>query len=245
MWQPGEGRSAWVEGALRAATAALAGTVKLSPADAERFRLLAGKIERYPPGALVNALAPTPTAKWIISGWLCQMRILPDARRQIFGFLLPGDIAPSHPPSGGNFPSLLALTRLECVDVSQMLETAALERERSLVHAAVAATLKIIEERKYDHIVRLGQHTAAERVVSLLLELRDRLAPLDLVHKETFRAPLTQEHLADALGLSLVHVHRTLKTLRAKGLLELRLGRVTLLKPAKLREIAAEGVAAI
>ncbi len=82
-----------------------------------------------------------------------------------------------------------------------------------------------------DHIVRLGRQTAYERMAHLLLELRWRLAEVGLGDERKFPLPLTQEVLADALGLSIVHVNRTLQQLRREGLLEMRAGFVELLKP--------------
>jgi CRP-like cAMP-binding protein len=70
----------------------------------------------------------------------------------------------------------------------------------------------------YDHIVRLGRLTAYERVAHLVLDIRDRLALVGLAAPDSFPPPLTQETLADVLGLSSVHVNRMLQQLRRDGL---------------------------
>lgn len=238
MWEPRNGRSAWLSEALRASAAALARGADMRPADADTIQRLATKMETYPAGAFIAPGRQASGAKWIVSGWLCQVRILPDARRQIFSVLLPGDVVATRPLRTAGACSLLALTRVDCYDATQMLAAAKDDGEREVLREAFEASLSLAEERKYDHIVRLGRHTAAERITNLLLELHDRLVPLGFVENETFRMPLTQEHLADALGLSLVHVHRTLKVLRSRGLVDMRMGQVTLVRPEKVEQLA-------
>ena len=219
------------------ALGAFARRVALDPGDVVRMRQLMKAFELYPAGLNVSSLGPTPRLKWIVTGWACEVRVLPDSRRQIFSFLLPGDVLLARPIHAKRPCSVVALTRLECVDVDQLLASAT-EGPRARLADAMATAADINEERKFEHIVRLGQHSAAERVVHLMLDLRDRLAEVGLVRGDTFRLPLTQEHLADALGLSVVHVNRTLRALRTKGLLEIRFGGVTLLHRQQLASIA-------
>ena len=75
-----------------------------------------------------------------------------------------------------------------------------------------------------DQIVRLGRQTAYERLVHLVLEFHSRLQAIDMVDGNTFSLPLTQEILADALGLSVVHINRTLQQVRRDRLLDMRGG---------------------
>ena len=79
-----------------------------------------------------------------------------------------------------------------------------------------------------DQITRLGRRTAYERFGNLLLELYHRLHVVGLARDGRFALPLTQEMLADALGLSVVHVNRTVQQMRRDGLLELRAGTVVI-----------------
>jgi CRP-like cAMP-binding protein len=86
-------------------------------------------------------------------------------------------------------------------------------------------------------MVRLGQQTAYERVAHFLLELQRRLQIAGLGDSQRFPLPLTQEMLADSLGLSIVHVNRTLQHLRREKLIELRSGVAILLEPQTLSGI--------
>ena len=90
-----------------------------------------------------------------------------------------------------------------------------------------------------EHLVGLGQRSANERMAHFLLELCSRLALVGMGSKEGCDYPLTQYHLADALGLSAVHANRVLRQLRESGLVTFRNGHVTFDNCAGLVELAA------
>lgn len=75
-----------------------------------------------------------------------------------------------------------------------------------------------------EHLVNVGCRDAAERMAHFLLELGDRLAFVGLGSKDGYACPLTQNLLADALGLSAVHVNRVLRQLREAGMVTFRDG---------------------
>jgi CRP-like cAMP-binding protein len=87
-------------------------------------------------------------------------------------------------------------------------------------------------------IIRIGRQTAYERLVHLLLELNSRCHAAGLSDGFSFDLPLTQEILADSLGLSIVHVNRTLQTLRREQLIEQKSSIVTIKDKEKLALIA-------
>src|SRR5215469_12101455 len=68
------------------------------------------------------------------------------------------------------------------------------------------------------HLIDVGRRSALERVAHFLLELLARLQAIGLADECSYRMPLTQELVADALGLSVPHVNRTLKKLREENL---------------------------
>jgi CRP-like cAMP-binding protein len=200
----------------------------------EKVRAFWQRIERYGPGAQVQQDLGARSKKQliIVSGWACDLRILPDGRRQIFSFLLPGDAIEARGAGNVGSRGLVALTRLELVDSGRQLAADAEGRD-ALIQALNDAALRR-EQRLYDHVVRMGRLSAKERVIHLLLELRERLEPVGLVKGDTFKIPLTQEIFADALGLSVVHINRTLKELRKEGLVCVKSGSATLLNPERL-----------
>jgi CRP-like cAMP-binding protein len=208
----------------------------LSPAAMETLRGLIGPVERYALGAPVRSFAPEPEPKLILRGWAFEVRVLADGRRQIFSFNLPGDVLLSRPSSRTNPCDLVALTPLDCVEVTRVLARAGAEEWPELWTAVNKAMAEHVE-RRYDWITRLGHRSAVQRVAELLLELHDRLDRIGMLADDGFVLPLTQEHMADALGLSVVHVNRSLRTLRLSGLATVRFGRVTHFDAPRLRTL--------
>jgi CRP-like cAMP-binding protein len=164
------------------------------------------------------------------------MRVLADGRRQIFSFAVPGDPVLSRPANVVNPCSVLALTSVTCIDVAQTLGRAK-ETERAEIWKAMNHALLLAQERRYEDVVRLGRRSALQRLADLLLELHDRLDQIGMVDERGFHLPVTQEHLADALGLSVVHVNRSLKALRVGGLATFRFGRVSQFDRQRLAEL--------
>jgi CRP-like cAMP-binding protein len=86
--------------------------------------------------------------------------------------------------------------------------------------------------------VRLGRQTAYERMAHLLLELHARLTEIGEARGDSFNLPVKQEVLADALGLSLVHVNRTLQQMRRDRLVDMRGAQMTFLDRGALEAAA-------
>lgn len=207
----------------------------LSDSELDLLRGLGERRERHAPGEqLLAEGAMVPRPRFVISGWACRQRLMPDGRRQIFSLLLPGDSL-----GFGDRPSLasvVALTAMETADGAAVLEAARRGSAPGLARAIAAASL-MEDALLLDHAVRLGRLTAFERVAHFLLELQQRLEVSGLGDRQRFPLPLTQEILADALGLSIVHVNRTLQQLRRAGMIELRSGVAILLQPEAMAKL--------
>ena len=164
----------------------------------------------------------------ILSGWAARVRILLDGRRQFLNFLLPGDlIGLYHHPRAVAPSSIVTLTDVAtCVPpgwgVCPSLDQA----------YAIAAALD--EAYLLAQIARLGRMNALERISDLMLELHERLASSESVHGRSFELPITQETLADALGLTAVHVNRMLQAARRAGDLHWSSRSVTIPDPKAL-----------
>jgi CRP-like cAMP-binding protein len=176
--------------------------------------------------------------RFVISGWASAQRVLADGRRQIFGFSLPGDglgLYPRMTPPA--LYTVVATTAMETVDAQPVLDLVRGGASPGLLRAFAAAA-RAEDAMLLDHIIRLGRQTAYERVAHFLLETQERLAIVGLGDNLHFPLPLTQEVLADALGLSIVHVNRTLQQLRRDKLIEWRSGVAVLLQKDLLTGIA-------
>jgi CRP-like cAMP-binding protein len=175
---------------------------------------------------------------YIVSGWACLRRDLPDGRRQIFGFVLPGDsVGVGVARRSIALTSTVALTTVKTIDATTVHEAAGLPEHRGLASALQAAAV-LESALLLDHIVRLGRLTAVARVAHLLLELRHRLACVGLASAHRMPLPMTQETLAECVGLSSVHLNRSLQQLRRENLIELKSGSVNLLQPDVLAAIS-------
>jgi CRP-like cAMP-binding protein len=178
-------------------------------------------------GAQIYSEGDPVVRPWIVaSGWACRMRTLPDGRRQTISLFLPGDTVGiqdlQHPAA--QCP-IAAITEVELLGGMRLAE--ALRNPDAGMPNIVAAFEKEPIRRRgqqLDHILRLGRLTALERTAHLFLELGDRMSIAGLAHAGRFPMPLTQQQLGEALGLSLVHVNRTVQQLRRDGLIELKSG---------------------
>lgn len=207
----------------------------LSDGELELIRGLAERRERHGPGEQVLAEgAGVQRPRFVVSGWACRHRLMADGRRQIFSLLLPGDSF----AFGARrcLVPVVALTALETIDGGPVQDAIRRGAAPGLARALAAAET-IDDALLLDHAVRLGRLTAFERVAHFLLELQQRLEIAGLGDRQRFPLPLTQEILADALGLSIVHVNRTLQQLRRAGLIELRSGVAILLQPDALAKV--------
>ena len=215
---------------------------RLAPLGSQERQLmlsLIGPIEVLSTGReLVREAGVGGRAGLIVSGWACRQRMLPDGRRQIFDLLLPGDfvgLAPSG-PLGEAWTQ--CLTRLELADGEALRRRLAdPEDPYRAISAAFQALARVENLRVLDHVVRLGRQTAFERVAHLFMELYDRARFAGLADGSRFPLPLTQEVLADTLGLSVVHVNRVLQQLKREGLIELHGGRAKIVDPSVLTQI--------
>ncbi len=154
--------------------------------------------------------------RFLLSGWACRQHIFEDGQRQIFCFVLPGDvIVPDC--AGLLMGSIVALTPVVVTDGRSAGTINSDPRWDAFTMLAVNRAAQEREELLRRQVVRLGAMTALQRTADLLLELWERLSLVGLSDSKAMPFPLRQETLADGLGLSSVHVNRTFKQLRRQG----------------------------
>lgn len=155
----------------------------------------------------------------IASGWAATVKILSDGRRQIIRLMVKGDVGPSANPAAPPC-TIVALTPVQTAPLGTVdeifgsSEASALNTRRWLRRMARREEAELLA-----HLVRLGRLSALERTAHIILELYARLDDADLVRGDRMPWPLTQQMLADLLGLSGVHVNRTLQHLRRADLI--------------------------
>jgi CRP-like cAMP-binding protein len=173
----------------------------------------------------------------VMAGFLARQRTVGD-RNQISAFYLPGDMPDLHSlhltladqdlcSLGPSTVALVGHTFLKHV----------LARSVPLSHALWRETL--IQASIYrEWVENLGSRQALPRLAHLLCELAARLDIVDLVRDGSFVLPLTQQDIADACGLSVVHVNRTIQELKRRELIEWHATALTMLRRAELEDIA-------
>lgn len=176
----------------------------------------------------------------LLDGWAFRFKTLSDGRRQILNFLLPGDFIGVQQKMGDSSAhGVLALTDVVlCV----FHRDALWELHRSAPTLSFAVTWLTAHEESVvdDVLLSVGRRNAEERIATLLVTLYKRVAALspDADPQLGVRFPLTQQHIADGMGLSLVHTNKTLRKLERRGLHRISEGRLFLLDVTTLSRIA-------
>jgi CRP-like cAMP-binding protein len=202
------------------------------------FNILEEQIARRAGEEIVRAGEVSPELYTLYSGWAFRFKTLPEGRRQIINFLLPGDLLGLQ---AAMFDAALfgieALTDVQlCVLPRKRLWT--LFGKMPDLAFDVAWLGSRSESFVDENLTSVGRRTATERVAALIVTLYKRAKALAMVEDETFAFPLTQQHIADALGLSLVHTNKTLARLKRMGMFKQNNGTMTLLNPRILERVA-------
>ncbi len=174
----------------------------------------------------------------VTDGWVFQHQILEDGRRQILDFALPGALLGFQSDSRGEMPHTAeALTAVTVAVIPRDRLGEMFAREPQFAIRVVSAAAGALNTA-YESLTDVGRRTAREAVAHLLLRQFTRICAR---HPQTAGAPipfpLTQEHIGDALGLTAVHVCRTLRALREENVLRLCGGSLTVIDPEALAEI--------
>lgn len=183
-------------------------------------RLTRGSQLRFAPRRDVAREGDPPGLVWLVlEGWAARYKTLPDGRRQIVGFLLPGDLCePDGVELGRLDHSIAAISSLRCAALAP-LQLEPLMRSQKL-RRALAWDQMTASALQREWILSLGQRTALERIANLICELYFRLDRAGLAPGGACLFPITQRDMADATGLSTVHVNRVLKSLRQQRLVD-------------------------
>ncbi len=168
-------------------------------------------------------------------GWTSSFKALPSGGQQIVDFQIPGDL-----PGLRSVLYRAADHSIEAVTLVEAAEIRASDLQNVFSEAPRIATAVLWaasrdEAMVVEHLVNLGRRSAEERMAHFLLELGERLNLVGLSGTTGFDCPLRQYHLADALGLSPVHVNRVLRRLREDGFVTFQKGRVEFHDLARLK----------
>lgn len=188
-------------------------------------------IERRRPGEEIVAIGDRIDFVFVVeSGWAIRYRILDDGRRQIVNFMLPGacfdmmSMAYANADHAVSAATEVTLRRIKSADFLRAVS--------AQPRLATAFWWVAIQEEAIlrEQIIRIGRRSAKERVAHLLLELNRRIAAVEGRLTDFINLPFPQALFADALGLSVVHVSRTLTKLKAEGFIATGPGGIEILE---------------
>jgi CRP/FNR family transcriptional regulator, anaerobic regulatory protein len=193
-----------------------------------------------PSGSLVVREGDTAGEYYtLLSGWAFRFRTLSSGARQILNFLLPGDFIGLQENLGAESTHGVELLTdgVLCRFPGERLLEFYEKHPRLGFHLTwLAAHEELIVD---ENLVSVGQRSASQRIAMLLIHLYKRAESVGLRHADgSVPFPVSQQHMADALGLSLVHLHRTLRQLQRDGLYQISNGQLTIHKPTTLSRIA-------
>lgn len=169
----------------------------------------------------------------VLDGFACRYKVTSDGARQIMAYLVPGDFCDLHIAVLGRMDhsvgtlSACRVVSLSNADIDRLLARPALAR------ALWWATL-VDEAVLREWLVTCGTREAPQALAHLFAELLMRLRAVGLADGGSYELPLTQEELGDTVGITNVHVNRSLKVLRDEEMVTMHRGHVVITDPKRL-----------
>lgn len=227
------------EGTRTPVASKLEAFTRLSSDDLEALAKITRSVRTIEPRRdLVSEGDKPRSVHLVIDGWACRYKTLPDGKRQIVSMFLPGDFCDVNVYILKYLDhSIGAITRLKVAAITAE-EMTALMTGRPRLSQALWWHELVTTAIQREWTLSLGQRTAYERIGHLLVELYLRLATVGRAHNGGCDFPLTQNDLADATGLTAVHVNRTLQELRRDGLIELERKQLQILDLDRLMNVS-------
>ena len=210
--------------------------------SADELKCLAGmqtnplKIRR---GAQLTREGDTGHKAFVLQdGWACSFKLLPSGSRQIISFPIAGDIVGLRSVllrTADHSFSAITDAVVSPVEAPHVLKCVT---EFPRLGAALLWAASRDEAMVVEHLVSIGRRNALERTAHFFMELAERLSLIGRASETELECPLSQFVIADALGLTAIHVNRVLRQLRELGLLRVRKKTVKIEDLAGLRKLA-------
>lgn len=174
----------------------------------------------------------------VLDGWACRYKVLPGGSRQIMAFMMPGDACDLHAgllaemDHGIQTITAATVAMIARPDMEAMLDT------RPRIARAMYLAQLVDEGTLRAWIVSMGRRNGREWIAHLMCELYLRARNIGLTEGAALTLPLSQVMLADAVGLTPVHVNRVLRELREDGAMRLQRGSLHIADTVRLARIA-------
>jgi CRP-like cAMP-binding protein len=217
----------------------LAHFIELSEPELETLRSMPAKFRHVPGRTDIVADNTWPSELSLITqGFACRYKMLGKDTRQIMAFLIPGDICDLRALLTGRMDhAVAALNDCQVATIPRETIFNAIEKYPRIELALWRDTM--LDAALYRQwLINLGRREAHQRIAHLLCEIWTRLEAIGQAEGTTYEFPITQSDLADAMGLSLVHINKRLKRLREDDLVTFRANKVQVHDWARLRSVA-------
>jgi CRP-like cAMP-binding protein len=217
----------------------LQGFVELAEADVKALETAIGRPQAIGPRKDLIREGDQPGPVFVmLEGWAFRYKVLPSGSRQIMAFLMPGDACDLHIGMLAEMDhGIQTVTHSIVATISRATMDDIMGSHPAIARAMYVAQL-IDEGTLRAWIVSLGRRSSVERVAHLALELFLRAVRIGLSDGNAMELPLSQAVLADALGMTPVHINRILQELRRSGAIELRRGVLRIQDPGMLTRIS-------
>lgn len=197
-----------------------------------RVRLVAARDD------LISEGDATDGIHLVQNGFACRYKVLRNGQRSIMAFLVPGDICDMHVSILSEMDhSIGTLSRCEVATISRDTIEEITTNYPNLKRALRWSAL-VEEATSREWLVSTGRRPADQRIAHLFCELLMRLQAVDLVTDSGYELPVSQADIADATGLTSVHVNRVLQELRRQGLIVSKGKSLTIPDAERLKEFA-------
>ncbi|PXA97581.1 cyclic nucleotide-binding protein [Nostoc sp. 3335mG] len=174
----------------------------------------------------------------LLDGWACRYKDLPDGRRQILAYLIPGDLCDPHIFIFDEMDhSIRALGDARVAAIPKQVILDLTQRYPSLARGFWWSAL-VDEAISREWLVNVAQRDSYTRMAHLFCEMWMRMCQVGLANDGRFDLPLTQEQLGDTLGITPIHVNRVLQRMRAEGLISTGRRQLTIHDVDALQEAA-------
>jgi CRP/FNR family transcriptional regulator len=208
----------------------------LDQSDLAEFERISRHVQLNPNEAIFTAGQIARSVHNITAGVVRLYKLLPDGRRQIIGFALPGDFLGTAPSDRYSYSAdaidSVSVCRLSRESFTQFIE----QRPHFLIRINEIASRELMLAQ--EQMLLLGRRTAEEKVASFLIGWRERLAHIG-DNRQTIALPMSRQDIADYLGLTIETVSRTLTRFEREKMLIIVTGGVRLLDPTRAAAMAA------
>lgn len=211
---------------------------KLNTQEKEALQSLIISESSYPADAvIIDQGASIRSIHLVRSGWGCVYRDLSSGERQIIDFPMRCDFVGLRTADGYSYNTIKTITPMSVYEIP----LASLEETIWQIPRLSMIFIELLSRQRsmlIEHLTNVGCRSAFVRTAHLLLELSDRVKSCGMGEPDSFYCPLTQYQLADALGLTPIHLNRMMRELREEGLVMFRSYKVEILDRQRLVEIA-------